>query len=57
MEHWFIDELEFGGDYDPISFLSSECQGAYYADLARKKLFFERRISLEHIPKTLPDFY
>ncbi|KAG5568258.1 hypothetical protein H5410_064725 [Solanum commersonii] len=55
--HQLIDEVEVDDDYDSTGFVSLQSQNIYYGDLIRKKLFTERGISLEKVPKTLPRFY
>lgn len=57
MEQQLIDEVEAKRDFDQNWFVSPDCQATYYEDLARKKLFLKRGISLERIPETLSAFY
>lgn len=55
--HQLIDEVEVEVYFDQNWFLSADYQATYYEDLAKNKLFHEKGISLERVPKTLPNFY
>ena len=57
MAHHLVDEVAADEEFDRSRLISPRSASIYYQDLARKKLFLERGISLEKVPESLPNFY
>ncbi|KAM3283709.1 putative protein isoform X1 [Capsicum chacoense] len=45
------------GYFENIKFMSADCHNLYYADLPRTKLFLERCIFIDRVPKKFANFF